>query len=349
MKRLLAVVIFCLSLSAVAAAQETNVRVADGSDKNSGKTTDAKVTGDNSGTISAKLRGMNHFFTSVWDTGCNCVKVTGTVAVTGTFWQATQPVSGTFWQATQPVSGTFWQATQPVSVADGSNTTLGAKADAKSTATDTTAVTIMQVLKEISAMEQAPASRAVTNTGTFAVQSTIQTGSAQIGHLESNQSVNVAQVNGVTPLMGNGTTGTGSPRVTIASDNTANSNPWLAQPVPGTANGLSICYITSAASTNATNCKASAGLFYHLHAVNTTGVVYFLRLYNSSSGPTCSSATGFVETIPIPASTMGAGVVIDIAMGATYGTGIGFCLTGGGGSTDNTNAATGVYITIGYK
>jgi hypothetical protein len=30
--------------------------------------------------------------------------VSGTVAVTGTFWQATQPVSGTFWQATQPVS-----------------------------------------------------------------------------------------------------------------------------------------------------------------------------------------------------------------------------------------------------
>lgn len=40
---------------------------------------------------------------------------TDSVAVTGTFWQATQPVSGTFWQATQPVSGTFWQATQPVS------------------------------------------------------------------------------------------------------------------------------------------------------------------------------------------------------------------------------------------
>jgi len=29
----------------------------------------------------------------------------------------TVPVSGTFWQATQPVSGTFWQATQPVSLA----------------------------------------------------------------------------------------------------------------------------------------------------------------------------------------------------------------------------------------
>lgn len=41
----------------------------------------------------------------------------GTAAVSGTFWQATQPVSGTFWQATQPVSGTFWQTTQPVSIA----------------------------------------------------------------------------------------------------------------------------------------------------------------------------------------------------------------------------------------
>lgn len=38
--------------------------------------------------------------------------------------------------------------------------------------------------------------------------------------LPANQSVNVSQINGVTPLMGNGTTGTGSPRVTIASDNT---------------------------------------------------------------------------------------------------------------------------------
>jgi len=43
------------------------------------------------------------------------VKHVDPIAVTGTFWQATQPVSGTFWQATQPVSGTFWQATQPVS------------------------------------------------------------------------------------------------------------------------------------------------------------------------------------------------------------------------------------------
>lgn len=39
--------------------------------------------------------------------------------------------------------------------------------------------------------------------------------------LPANQSVNVSQINAVTPLMGNGSTGTGSQRVTIASDNTA--------------------------------------------------------------------------------------------------------------------------------
>lgn len=55
------------------------------------------------------------------------VGVTGTVAVTGTFWQATQPVSGTFWQATQPISaaslplpaGAATSANQPALSGDG--------------------------------------------------------------------------------------------------------------------------------------------------------------------------------------------------------------------------------------
>ena len=61
--------------------------------------------GSTTGSISAKLKFI----------AATGIPITGSVAVTGTFWQATQPVSGTFWQATQPVSGTFWQATQPVS------------------------------------------------------------------------------------------------------------------------------------------------------------------------------------------------------------------------------------------
>jgi len=63
-------------------------------------------------------------------------------------------------------------------------------------------------------------SHAVTNAGTFATQATLQTGSNVIGALTANQSVNVAQMNGVATTMGNGASGTGVQRVTIASDST---------------------------------------------------------------------------------------------------------------------------------
>lgn len=115
-------------------------------------------------------------------------------AVTGTFWQSTQPVSIATMPST-PVTGTFWQSTQPTSIADGSLTTLGTKADAKSTATDTTAVSGMAVLKEISAMEQAPASRAVTNAGTFAVQAALNAETTKVigtVNIASAQSVGIA-------------------------------------------------------------------------------------------------------------------------------------------------------------
>lgn len=49
---------------------------------------------------------------------------------------------------------------------------------------------------------------------TNALDVNLKTSSITIG-------TNIAQINGVTPLMGNGVTGTGSLRVTIASDNTA--------------------------------------------------------------------------------------------------------------------------------
>lgn len=57
----------------------------------------------------------------------------------------------------------------------------------------------------------------VTNAGTFAVQSTpvTQADTFMLG------GVNIKEINAVAPLMGNGVTGTGSQRVTIASDNTA--------------------------------------------------------------------------------------------------------------------------------
>lgn len=129
---------------------------------------------------------------------------------------------------------------------------------------------------------------------------------------------------------------------------------WAQQQVvpvttPNTANTALRCILVSAASTNATNCKASAGNIYGFRFVNTTGTLYYLRMYNLASAPTCSSATGFVETIPIPANASGAGIVAIEPMGEAYTTGVSFCFTGGSSSTDNTNAATGVFGTILYR
>lgn len=118
----------------------------------------------------------------------------------------------------------------------------------------------------------------------------------------------------------------------------------------GTTGGCTPGGAASAASTNATSVKASAGTLCGGIVINTTATLYYLRLYNLATAPTCSSATGFVATIPIPASTTGSGTLLQFGpFGAAFSTGIAYCLTGGGSSTDNTNAATGVYLAYAAK
>ena len=121
------------------------------------------------------------------------------------------------------------------------------------------------------------------------------------------------------------------------------------QSIPGTTGGLSTCYVAAAASSNATNCKSAAGQVYVSRAFNTTTTLYYLRMYNLASAPTCSSSTGFVESIPIPANATGAGFIIPQPTGQAFSTGIGFCITAGAANTDNTSAAVGVFVTVLYK
>ena len=117
--------------------------------------------------------------------------------------------------------------------------------------------------------------------------------------------------------------------------------------------GASKCGITSAASTNSTSCKGSAGRVMGIWVLNTTTTVYYLRLYESAAAPTCSSATGFIQSYPIPpaaAAGQTGGFMMPFGpAGLAYATGIGYCITGGSSSTDNTNAATGIFGTIAYK
>ncbi len=205
-----------------------------------------------------------------------------TQPVSGTFWQATQPVSGTFWQATQPVSGTFWQTTQPVSLSTLPALTAGSAIIGNVRIDQTTPGTTNGV--------QVNAALPVgTNViGKVSIDQTTP-GSTNLVALAANQSVNLAQTAGNTTLTGNGTTGTGSQRVTIASDNTAFSvNAIPKTPAATTVKQAAITVGTAAVRlTNDGSAPPSTRVLLVAQLLSTSTATCYL----GSSGVTTTSTT----------------------------------------------------------
>ena len=143
----------------------------------------------------------------------------------------------------------------------------------------------------------------------------------------TNLSCNVAQMNGVAVTMGNGVAGTGVQRVAIASDNTANSNPWLATLAASAAQGSGTNHhAISANTTNATNVKASAGTVHCLQVSNINAAFRYLKLYNKATSPTVGTDTP-VMTIALPPNS---NQFINVGpYGIRFATGIGYALTTG--------------------
>lgn len=165
----------------------------------------------------------------------------------------------------------------------------------------------------------------------------LATGGNVIGSLVANQSVNVSQINGVTPLMGNGVTGTGSPRVTIASDNTANTNPWLIRHAAATTStGLLYSKVLAAATTNATSVKASAGALYGWHLVNNATTTRYVRIFNLAVAPTMGTSSP-VMVIPLPPS--GGAVLTPGLLSLPLATGFAYAITAAAADLDNTACA----------
>jgi len=108
----------------------------------------------------------------------------------------------------------------------------------------------------------------------------------------------------------------------------------------------------SAATNNATLIKNGPGSICTITVTQSTTTAMELKLYNLASQPTCSSATGLIDNIPIPSSATSPGYHLTYPMGRYLGTGISFCLTAFGApasSTDNGNAATGVTVSFTYN
>jgi hypothetical protein len=107
--------------------------------------------------------------------------------------------------------------------------------------------------------------------------------------------------------------------------------------------------LISTTSTNAQSVKNSAGNLYGIIAIGLTSTVRYLKLYNKASSPTVGTDVP-VLTIPIPANTQGAGVVIQFATGVNFAAGLAIAITGGVGDTDATAiAANDVVINLTYS
>lgn len=106
--------------------------------------------------------------------------------------------------------------------------------------------------------------------------------------------------------------------------------------------------LLSAASTNATNIKAFAGAVGFIYAVNLNAAIRYLKLYNKASSPTVGTDTP-IATLPIPASTTGAGFMISMPGGVAFTTGISFALTTGAADSDTAAvAANEIFLFLGY-
>ena len=194
-------------------------------------------------------------------------------------------------------------------------------------------------------------------------QVALATGSNTIGALTANQSVNTAQINGVAPTMGNGISGTGVQRVTIASDstgiiavtesgtwtvqpgNTANTTPWLTTNTPSTSGGYTIYRNLDTGSTGA-NIKASAGQVFGYYIYNNATSVRFVKFYNKATAPTVGTDTPVI-TLGIPASSA---ANVDFANGIAFATGIGIGATTGVADNNTTAPSSNdVVVNIYYK
>lgn len=168
---------------------------------------------------------------------------------------------------------------------------------------------------------------------------------------EGDLHVDLSDINGVEPAVGTGTSNTGTLRVTLATDialPTGTNTLGSIKGIASTTGGCSPFKLISAASTNGTNIKASAGQVYAIHAINLNAAVRYLKLYNKATTPTVGTDTP-VMTLAIPAATTGAGFTFSIPVGLAFATGIGIGLTTAAADADTgAVAANEIIVGVAY-
>lgn len=114
---------------------------------------------------------------------------------------------------------------------------------------------------------------------------------------------------------------------------------------PATGTNTNIAGIVTAASTNATSIKASAGTLYEITLSNVTATPAFVKLYNKASAPTVGTDIP-IATFPVAAN---ATVTYEFGpIGKRFATGIALAVTGAAAATDTTSFVAGMQISGTY-
>lgn len=134
----------------------------------------------------------------------------------------------------------------------------------------------------------------------------------------------------------------GCPRMTL-------DRKQIVTDLPHTAGGLTPHKTVSAASTNATSVKGSAGQLYEIMASNVNAAARYLKLYDKATAPTVGTDTP-VWTLIIPGNTAGGGICKTIPKGLAFANGIAFALTTEATDAGTTAvAANELVVNLGYK
>lgn len=116
----------------------------------------------------------------------------------------------------------------------------------------------------------------------------------------------------------------------------------------GTSGGLSRSRTLIPNNTTAIVVKSGAGQLYKIRATNNSATIAYIKLYDATSA-TAGSGTP-VDTIMIPASTSGAGIMDTTDVGTVHATGITYIVTTGIADADTTAPAASAYVvTMFYK
>lgn len=112
-----------------------------------------------------------------------------------------------------------------------------------------------------------------------------------------------------------------------------------------TPTGAGFKHYLSTASTNSNLVKTGVTTLYSVTAVNTNAATAWLKFYNVTAAPTCNTSTvvatiALVQNIPVTAA---------FPIGVTHGNGLGLCITGAAADSDNSNATTGITVSVSYK